>query len=43
MLIKKRESLGLKHLIDSEVIIEYSNDMDKIYGDIEDCSRNKER
>ena len=35
MLISKRESTGLKYLHDSKAFIEYSNDMDDIYKNIE--------
>ena len=31
LLIKKRESIGLKYLNDSKAFLEYSNDMDVIY------------
>ena len=34
-LIKKGESTGLKHFNDSKAFIEYSNDMDDIYKNIE--------
>ena len=40
-LINKRESTGLKHFIDSKVFIEYSNDMDDIYKNIEEYNPNK--
>ena len=35
LLISKRESTGLKYLNDSKAFIEYSNDMDYIYKNIE--------
>ena len=35
-LINKRVNLGLKHLNDSKVFIEFSNDMDDIYKNIEE-------
>ena len=35
LLIKKRESAGLKHLSDSDAFMEYSN-MDDIYKNIEE-------
>ena len=38
MLFNKRESAGLKHLNDSQAFIEYSNDMDEIYKNFEECS-----
>ena len=37
LLINKRESTGLKYLNDSKAFIEYSNDMDDIYKNIEEC------
>ena len=39
----KQEIAGLKHFIDSKAFIEYSNDMDGIYKDIEEHSPNKGR
>ena len=42
-LINKRESAELKHLSDSTVIIEYSNDMDNIYKNIEKYNPNKKK
>ena len=41
MLINKRESTGLKHLNDSEPFIEYPDDMDDIYNNIEENKPNK--
>ena len=38
LLINKRESASLKHLNDSKAFIEYSNDRDDIYEDIEECN-----
>ena len=35
LLINKRESTGLKHFNDSKFFIEYSNDMQDVYKDIE--------
>ena len=35
-LIKKRESIGLKHFNDPKAFIEYSNDMHDIYKNIDD-------
>ena len=35
LLIKKRESTGLKYLNDSKAFIGYSNNMDDIYRNIE--------
>ena len=40
-LINKRESTGLKHFNDSRNFIEYSNDIDGIYKNIEEYNRNK--
>ena len=40
-LINKRESKRLKHFNDSEVFIEYSNDMDDISKNIEEYIPNK--
>ena len=40
-LIKKREDVGTKHFNDSKAFIEYSNDMDNIYKNIEEYNRNK--
>ena len=40
-LINKRESTGLKHFNDSKAFIEYSNDMDYIYKNIEEYNPNK--
>ena len=37
-LINKRKSTGWKHLNDSKALIEYSNDMDDIYKNIEEYS-----
>ena len=36
LLINKRESTGLKYFNDSKAFIEYSNDMDDIYKNIEE-------
>ena len=43
LLINKRESTGLKCLNDSKAFIEYSNDMDNIYKNIEEYNPNKKR
>ena len=43
MLINKRESTGLKYLNDPKAFIEYSNDMDDIYENIEEYNPNKKR
>ena len=43
LLINKREDVGLKHYNDSKAFIEYSNNMDGIYEDIDEYRLNKER
>ena len=43
LLINKRESTGLKNLNDSKAFIEYSNDMDDIYKNVEEYNPNKKR
>ena len=43
LLINKRKSTGLKHLNDSKAFIEYSNDMDDIYKNIEEYNQNKRK
>ena len=40
-MINKGKSIGLKHFYDSKVFIEYSNDMDDIYKNIEEHNPNK--
>ena len=42
LLINKRESTGLKHLNDFKAFVEYSNDTDNIYENIEKYNPNKE-
>ena len=42
-LINKRESTGLKHFNDPKAFIEYSNDMQDVYKNIEEHNANKER
>ena len=42
-LINKRESTGLKHFNDPEAFIEYSNDMQDVYKNIDEYNANKER
>ena len=39
----KQESKGLKQLNDSKAFIEYANDMDDIYKNIEECNPNEKR
>ena len=41
-LINKKESIGLKHFNDPKSFIEYSNDMHKVYGNIDNYKFNKE-
>ena len=41
-LINKRESVGLKHFNDPKAFIEYSNDMDDVYKNIDNYNSNKE-
>ena len=43
MLINKRESTGLNYLNDSKALIEYSNDMDDIYKNIEEYNPSMKR
>ena len=43
LLINKEKSTGLKHLNDSIAFIEYSNDMDEIYKNIEEYNPNKKK
>ena len=38
----KQEITGLKHCKDSKAFVEYSNDMDDIYKNIEECNPNRE-
>ena len=42
-LISKREEVGLDHFDDHKVFIEYSNDMQDVYKNIEDYNPGKER
>ena len=42
-LINKRESTGLKHLNDPKAFIEYSNDMQDVYKNIEKYNLGKKR
>ena len=41
-LINKRESIGLKHFNEANSFIEYSNDMDDVYKNINDYNPDKE-
>ena len=43
MLINERESTGLKHVNDSKAFIEYSDDMNDVYENIEEYNPNKKR
>ena len=43
LLINKKQITGLKHLNDSKAFVEYSNDMDDIYKNIEEYNANKKR
>ena len=43
MLINKRESTGIKHFNDFEAFIEYSNNLNDIYKNIEEYNWNKKR
>ena len=42
-LINKRESTGLTHFNDPKAFIEYSNDMQDVYKNIDECNADKER
>ena len=42
-LINKRESTGLKHLNDPKSFIDYSNDMQDVYKNIDEYNAEKER
>ena len=42
MLIKKRRSTGLKHSNNSKAFIQYSNDTDDIYKNIQEYNQLKE-
>ena len=43
MLINKRDGTGLEYFNDSKAFIEYSDDMDDIYKNIEEFNPNKKR
>ena len=43
MLTNKRERKGLKYLNDTKGFIQYSNDMDDVYKNIEEYNPNKTR
>ena len=42
-LINKRESIGLKHFNDPKAFIEYSNDMQDVYKNIDEYNPDRER
>ena len=42
-LINKRESTGLKHFTDPKAFIEYLNDMQDVYKNIDECNVDKEK
>ena len=43
LLIKKRKLAGIKNLKDKNAFIEYSNNMDDIYDDINDYNKERKR
>ena len=43
LVVKKHEDVETKHLNDSKAIIEYSNDMQDVYKNIEECNRENKR
>ena len=43
LLINRRKSTGLKYSKNSKAFIEYSNDMDDTYKNIEECNLNKKQ
>ena len=43
ILINKRESIGLKYFNNTKAFIEYSNDMQNVYKDIDEYNIDKER
>ena len=43
ILINKRESTRLKHFNDPKAFIEYSNDMQNVYKNIDEYNEDKER
>ena len=42
-LIKKRENVGIKNLNDPGAFIEYSNPMNDVYNNIDDCNAKRKR
>ena len=43
LLIKKRENAEIKNLNDPNAVIEYSNTMDDVYNNIDDCNPKRKR
>ena len=43
LLIKKRGNVGIKHLMDPNAFIEYSNTMDNVYDNIDDYNSKRKR
>ena len=43
LLFNKRENTGLKYFNDSKAFTEFSNDIDDIYKNIEECNLNKKQ
>ena len=43
LFIKKRENAGIKHLNDPKAFIEYSNTIDDVYNNIDDCNAKRKR
>ena len=41
ILMNKRESVGLKHFNDPKALIEYSNDMEDVYKNIDEYNQVK--
>ena len=42
-LINKREQAGIKNLNDPKIFIEYSDDMDDVLDDINNCNKNRHK
>ena len=42
-MIKKRENAGIKKLSNPNAFIEYSNTMDDVYNNIDDCNSKRKR
>ena len=43
LLIKKRDNARIKHYDDPNVFMEYSNNIDDVYNNINDCNPNRNR